>query len=239
MTRSTASAIRIAGVLVAILIVLGLAGSAVAQMIRHTEVTEHALPAEVDRLTVDSDVGEIRIRAVAPGEQPGAVATSRSSFIDPTVSVVQSGGSTVLRSACTGPSWIDPCEVEWEILVPAASDVDVQTSVGEVLVAGISGAVRAETSVGDVDLADSRSTEVTVHTSVGDIDITSLVAPDSVQGTTSTGDVRLTVPDSGDAYRVDLDTSVGETHNQVGDDPSARKVITVSTSVGDIYVDRG
>ncbi|GAA1146810.1 DUF4097 family beta strand repeat-containing protein [Ornithinicoccus hortensis] len=238
MTRSTAAAIRIAGVLVAILIVLGLAGPGVAQLIRHTEVTEHPLAADLDRLTVHADVGEIRIRAMAPGEEPGAVATSRSSFTDPTVTVAQNGGATTLRSDCRGPGWIDPCEVEWDVLVPAGADVDLRTSVGQLRVVGVSGVVRAQTNVGDVILTDSGSPDVDVRSSVGEIFVTSLVAPDSVQGRTSTGDVRLTLPGDGAAYRVDTDTSIGETHNRVGDERGASKVITLSTSVGDIFIHR-
>lgn len=236
MSRSNVATWRIVGGLVAVVIVLALAVPAVAQMLRHTAVAEHELPAGLARLAVRADVGEIRVGVVAPGEQPRAVSTSRASFSDPAIDVTHSGDTISLGSDCTGPGWLDPCEVQWDVLVPAGTDVDLQTSVGEIHVAAISGELRARTSVGNVVVTDSGSPVLNLQSSVGDLNVHSLVAPDSVTALTSVGEIRVILPGDGTAYRLDAETSIGDTTNQVGDDRDASRVLTLQTSIGDIFV---
>lgn len=236
MSRSNVAAFRIVGGLVAVVIVLGLAVPAIAQMLRHTAVSEHEIPAGLTSLAVRADVGEIRVRVVAAGEEPHAVSTSRASFSDPAIGVTHSGDTTRLDSDCTGPNWLDPCEVEWDVLVPAGTDVDLQTSVGEIHVAAVSGELRARTSVGDVVVTESASPVLNLQSSIGDVNVNSTVAPDSVTVLTSTGDVRVALPGDGTEYRLDAETGIGETTNQVGDDRTSSRVLTLQTSIGDIFV---
>lgn len=238
MTSATGRAVRLVGSLLAVLIVLALALPAVGRIIQSTSQETHPLPAELTHLVVDGDVGDIRIRAAGPGEEPVAEASLRSSLTRPAVRLEVLGDRTELSDTCAG-RWWDNCAVGWDIVVPRDAAVTVGSAVGDITVSDITGPLTVDSSVGQVRATGVGSPTITVRTSVGDVTLEPAVPPDQVTVTSSTGDVRVTVPDDGTGYRVETDSSVGTVTNGIGSDPSLDRLLDLRTSVGDITIRRG
>ncbi|USQ75890.1 DUF4097 family beta strand repeat-containing protein [Ornithinimicrobium cryptoxanthini] len=238
MTASTKRAIVLAGSAVAVLIVLALAVPAVGRIIQTTEQASHDLPVGIVSLTVDGDVGDVAIRVAGPGEEPGAVATVRSGVTEPTVEAVVSGDAAVLSDTCPN-SWWDNCSVEWAVVVPAGTGVTVEHSVGDITVVEVTGAVSLSSDVGDITATGLGSDTVRAHSDVGDVVLDLVSPPEDLQVSSSTGDVRVTVPDDGTSYRVLAETTIGQLTNTIGSDNSQSRIIDVRTSVGDISLHRG
>lgn len=236
MRPATASKLRIAGMVLAALIVLGLAVPAVGQLIRHTDEQAFELSPGLTTLTVDSAVGDITVHTVAAHEEPLARATVQSSFRSPRIEEERGADSATLTSDCPGvSSWFNVCDVSWEIFVPDGASVDLRTSLGDVTAVGLTGPVRARSSVGDVTVEDSHSPSLDLDSSVGDVTVTAL-APGSVTARSSTGDVTVHLPDDGSTYRLVTRTSLGDTRRDAREDSTSSYVIDLSTSVGDITI---
>ncbi|HLS44483.1 MAG TPA: DUF4097 family beta strand repeat-containing protein [Ornithinicoccus sp.] len=234
MTRSTKKAVQVAGTVIAILIVLSLALPAMAEMLRHTDVQTHDLSAEVSVLEVTSDVGDIEVRVVAADEAPRAIATVESSFVTPEVRVDAATETATLAGRCPGIDWIQVCAVNWEVMVPADTSITLRSDVGDIRITAMAGEVTATSSVGDVVVAESASTSLSLHSSVGDVTLVSTVPPEKLRAASSTGDVRVSVPQDGATYDVTLDTSVGDLTNSLGSDPTSTRMVDLSSSVGDV-----
>lgn len=233
MNRLTMTAFRVAGTVLAILLVLSATGPALSLMLQHTEESTYDLPADVSRLVLDGDVGDVEVRAAAPGEGPGAMATARSGLTDPSIEVAETDGVASLESSCDR-LWIETCQVSWEVVVPAEAAVRVSTSVGDVTVTGANGPLDLRSSVGDVTAVGVRGQALSLDSSVGDIEVVADEPPEELIVRSSTGDVAVTVPDDGTEYRVSTSTSVGDVRNGIGSADAATRRIDVTTSVGDI-----
>ncbi|MCK0110698.1 DUF4097 domain-containing protein [Ornithinimicrobium sp. F0845] len=237
MAPSSRRLIVIIGGIVAVLIVLALAVPTASRLLESTERTSHALPADLSELTVDSDVGDVEIRAVGAGEQPGAQATLRSGLVDAQAEVAVDGGTATLTDTCQNRWWAT-CSVQWEILVPADTAVTVVSAVGEVTVENVTGPLSLTSSVGGLTATGLGSEQVTARSSVGDVTLELIADPVALQASSSTGDVTITVP--GDAtYRVVATASVGEVRNTLATDEASTRTIDVRTAVGDITLRRG
>lgn len=230
MTRATRTVLRAVGALVALVLVLGAAGGAVAQLIKDIEVTTYALPEDTTALELRNDVGAITVRSVGAEEEPQVVARAQSSFRDPRITA----DGTAYRSRCLPPTWLDTCQVEWEVRLPAGTDLEVRSAVGSIRLTGLEGRVTASNSIGDIVISDSASTVLELDSSIGDVLLTSTVAPESVTAQSSLGDVRVLVPDDGTRYRVDLSTSLGETRNELGNSTDSDRTVELTSSLGDV-----
>lgn len=230
MTRATRRLVRAVGGSLALLLVLTVGAAAVAQMVRQTEEFTYALPEDVSLLELRNDVGAITVRAVAEGEEPQVLARAQSSFRDPRIT----GEGTAYRGRCPAPTWVDTCEVEWEVRVPEGTEVTVRSAVGQINLTGLAGRVTARNSVGDIVLSDSASTHLQLDASVGDVLVDSAVAPESVTAGSSVGDVRVLVPDDGTRYRVEVSSSLGQVFNELGDSPDSDRTVRLTSSLGDV-----
>ncbi|RMF70010.1 MAG: hypothetical protein D6743_00900, partial [Calditrichaeota bacterium] len=147
--------------------------------------------------------------------------------------IIEIGGQTYRRD------WI---KSEFEINVPDGFSVDVRTRGGDLLVTGVNGDVRLETSGGDIDLRniggeiDARtsggdvtvehsSNRVRVKTSGGDLTLEDIGG--ELLAKTSGGDVTL----DGSTGMVDLQTSGGDIEIR-----NAGADVTANTSGGDIEI---
>ncbi len=237
MDRSTRRLIVTIGSVLAVLIVLALAVPALSRLLESTERTSHALPADLTSLTVDSNVGDIEVRAVGPGEVPGAVATVRSGLAAAEADVVTTGASATLSDTCRN-RWWENCSVQWEVLVPADAAVTVDSAVGDITVVDLAGTLSVNSSVGSLTATGLRSDSVTARSSVGDVTLDLVTAPSQVRASSSTGDLTVTVPADDTTYLVTTSTSVGDVRNGVGSDNASTRTIDVRTSVGDITLRR-
>lgn len=237
MSTSTRRAIVIVGSLIAVLLVLALAVPAVSRLLSSTEETTHELPAELTTLTLDGGVGDVTVRALAPGESPSAVATTRSGLISPDVGVEVSGGTAELSDDCDG-GWWGNCSVSWEITVPAEAAVSINHDVGDLEASDLAGALVLTGDVGSITATGTLATDVEARTSVGDVTLEFTQTPGSVRAQSSTGDVTVSVPADDTAYRVTASTSVGSVDNSLGSDSSASSSIDARSSVGDVTLRR-
>lgn len=239
MTSTTRRAVLIVGSLVAALIVITLAVPAVGRIVQSTERGTHELPADLRTLVLHGEVGEVSVRAAEPGEEPRAEVTVRSTLRDPEVTSTVGDGRAELVSRCQDWWWLDNCSVDWEIVVPAETELTISNSVGDIVVRDVTGALSLSGDVGDLNILGVGSPTVSARSSVGDITLSLVAAPDEVAVTSSTGDVSVTVPDDGSGYHIETNTSIGSVTNQVGSDPAQSRLIDLETSVGDITVRHG
>jgi Putative adhesin len=118
-----------------------------------------------------------------------------------------------------------------------AGAVVCHTGSGDIRLANITGTADAETGSGDVVATGLSGGHTSAHTGSGDLTLR-LSATQDVDADTGSGDVRVTVP-AGQAYHVTADTSSGDRHVGVTDDPAAAHRLKVHTGSGDITVNAG
>ncbi|MEW1753888.1 DUF4097 family beta strand repeat-containing protein [Streptomyces angustmyceticus] len=128
------------------------------------------------------------------------------------------------------------CEVGYRVLLPRNASVELRTSGGDITVHGAAGGITAETSGGDISVADSAARTATARTSGGDVDLALSAAPDKVSGRTSGGDVTIRLPKG--SYAVDASTSGGDRKVSVPTDEDSAHEVTARSSGGDVSVVR-
>ncbi len=185
-----------------------------------------------DRLTIDTNHGDIRIVA---GSSPEVRVTKRVRYGLREPRTVESTGpdGLLLRSTC---DWLTPCSVDYVIALPPGFAVDARSSSGDIRLDGIGGPLRIDTSAGDVRANDLRSPAVTAESSAGDVSLDFATPPEMVSVNSNAGDVRVTLPAVTGGYRVDVDTSAGDTRVTVPTDPASTHRIRAETSAGDVEV---
>jgi hypothetical protein len=116
--------------------------------------------------------------------------------------------------------------------------VSAQTSSGDVTLTRTEGDVFARTSSGNVTGDQLASRHVEARTSSGEVRVQVVgTAPDTLTATSSSGDVRVVVPD--EVYQVDAHTSSGNVDLSLRQDPASPRRIEARTSSGDVVVRRG
>jgi Putative adhesin len=219
---------------------------------QHTET--RAFTGTVRAVQVTSDIGDVRVRVVQPGEPVRATARITKAFEDPRWVAELRGGTLGVTGVCGDDGFVFDCAVDLTIAVPAGipvqirsatgdvtvvgafSGVDATTNTGDVLAQGVAGPVRIETNTGDVRALSTTGRVVDADTDTGDVRLTFDAPPDTVAARTNTGDVRVVVPDDGTVYEVDADTSTGDTGVDIQDVPDAGRTITAQTDTGDVRV---
>ncbi|XVX21496.1 DUF4097 family beta strand repeat-containing protein [Actinomycetota bacterium] len=222
---------KIVGVPVLALAVLGGATSTVAPLTRQSETSQVALPASVSSLALEGPAGSIHIRAAAPGETPSVKTRAEWSFSKPTVTV-DAGDRTTISGDCRGPAI---CGIDWDLVVPADTDVRVNGGVGDVRLTGLAGDAKVEMGTGEINVRESRANSLELQAGVGGIVVRSDVPLDSLRVEAGVGDIDVTVP-SGDSYRVDTAGGASESRVTVPQDSSSDRRITVRAGVGDIRI---
>lgn len=138
-----------------------------------------------------------------------------------------------------------------DVSLEGVAATDVRLSSGDIMVRNATGAVRAVATSGDITVIDSKGpatlvassgdlhvinagAPVNAKASSGDIDV-KLSVPASVTAVASSGDVVVTVPQS--SYRVNATAGSGDVNvTDVPDDPTAKNVLDVQASSGDVTV---
>ena len=239
MSPTARRTVRAVGSVLAVLMVLAAALSATAQLSRHSATTTHELSPGLTSVELVNDVGTVHVSTVGAGERPRAVANATGGFLEPRVDVGEAGGAASLDGHCPNNLWFGPCDVEWQLYLPADIAVSVTTSVGDITVDGVGTTVRAEASVGTVRLLDVTAETVEALSSVGEVVVELDVPPSSLTATTSTGDVHVTVPDGDTTYRVRSTTSLGSVTTTVPVDDASPHRLELLTSIGDVTVRPG
>ncbi|MGW3469020.1 DUF4097 family beta strand repeat-containing protein [Saccharopolyspora sp. NPDC000995] len=159
-----------------------------------------------------------------------------------------SGGVSVTRvrgpvDAETGSGEITLAEIGGEVRARTGSGgvsvsdvdgpVDANTGSGEITLHEIGGRVGVETGSGGISGRGLRGPGVLAKAESGDVEL-ELVSPQTVEVSTGSGGIELTVP--GDRYRVDTDSGSGGVDVDVAQDPAAVKRLTLSSGSGEISV---
>ena len=239
--------IFLGSVLTVIALAVGTVG--VVGVLAHDEVTERTEldAAGIDRLSLRNDRGSVVVEG-ADVDRISVVAEVDHGLRDTSTTVRVVGSTLEVRGSC--PHWSTWCEVEYRVVVPARMALDLRGTNGRLAVRDIHGSVQVEGRNGAIDL-DRLGGSIRARTTNGRVEATALTAdvvsvgsrngavhvgfdepPSTVDATTRNGRVEVVVPETPDAYRVDLDTRHGDTEIGVRTDPTSSRTITASTSNG-------
>ncbi|WP_435201761.1 hypothetical protein [Janibacter sp. GS2] len=233
-SRTPSGPIRVIAAIVTVVLVVAAGIALVGPMLKQSETSEQALPA-VTALELSGHVGEVRIRAAEPGEAPKAVTTSTWGLWRPSTSVGTRDGVAQLKSSCSARAVGAICSTDWLVVVPAGTDVSVESGVGSIDVEEVSGDIDVEAGVGEVSITGAASDRVSVEMGVGEVVYEAVEPPRAVDLTLGVGDVRVGVPSSV-GYRVDT-TGASEARNTIGHDPASERSIRVEAGVGSVSID--
>lgn len=224
---------RTVGAVVALGLVGTAAVSAVPEMLRTTTVHDLALADSVQRLVLDPGVGEVQVREAAAGEALGVQTSQTYSGRQPEVNLTQgSDGTARLDASCPRIIGLGTCSIDWEIVVPAGTDLEINSSIGDVDIHS-TGSVQVQGATGDIRLSGA-PTQVDLTLSIGDVRVETDAPADSLRVRSSLGDVTLALPEG--PYQVHSQTSLGTERLSLDTEPDAPYVVDVQTSLGDILV---
>ncbi|MGX7762662.1 DUF4097 domain-containing protein [Streptomyces angustmyceticus] len=194
----------------------------------------YTVPDKVTALTATTHGGDIE---VVPVDTGGSVKVTEKYVYNeskPTPEHSVKGGRLTLKAAECGMG--RRCEVGYRVLLPRNASVELRTSGGDITVHGAAGGITAETSGGDINVADSPARTAKARTSGGDVDLALSAAPDEVSGRTSGGDVTIRLPKG--SYAVDASTSGGDREVSVPTDEESAHKVMARSSGGDVTVVR-
>lgn len=238
-------------------VVLATAGFGVLNVLAHETETEHFEfdAAGVTQLDVDNDHGSIEIVAAETDTIEVEAEVSHGLRRTEYSAAVQDD-ALVLRSDCPLAGGFSVwCRVSINVTVPSTLAVDVSSRNGRVTLAGLTGDVVVSTNNGPIEAtgltgalslttsngavrADGISSPtVEARSSNGPIRLSFSEAPDVVDTSTSNGPIEIVVPDDGEAYRLDLHTSlIGSSETAIRTDPDSDRSISARTSNGPITI---
>lgn len=226
--RRPSGAGRVVTAAVALVLTGGVAVTALGAMTAQRETRDVVVQDQLTAVVVRGEVGDVSVRA-----DPGATRTtvrvsSVGGWSRAESSAQVENGVLQVVSSC-GSVWPGPCSVAFEVVVPEGLDLDVTTGTGDQDLTGAFGAVRFDSDTGHVSWARARATSVTGRVGTGDVDVQGSVPdvrvtgetgavrlaldtpPSEVLATTTTGDVRILVPDDGTRYDAGASSTVGRT----------------------------
>jgi Putative adhesin len=248
---STLSTERRYGIAISVALIVGGAWWALTDLTENTRTSEQHYPVQGSALAIDAGSADLEIRSGQVEEITVTQRAERNLFGSEPERRYRNGKLELGGSGCGFLSF-GGCDTSYVVVVPPkvkvtaesssgdlrASDLsgaDLESSSGELEVRAIAGDLRLKSSSGDLEAHDLAATTVDADTSSGDVELTFGSAPTDVKVESSSGDVTVKVP-SDQPYKVDAETSSGETQVFASDPGSARS-IRVATSSGDVDVE--
>ncbi|MCS5718248.1 DUF4097 domain-containing protein [Herbiconiux sp. CPCC 205763] len=207
-------------------------------------------------ILVDTNNAELRFSA-SEDDQVHAAMEGRYSGTKPAMRLESSGDATTLRGGCP-EGWLifSRCSVVITISVPAESNLTVTTTNGKITASALdgdldfttmngavdvespTGQVRLDTTNGAVRVSDAESSDVSAETTNGEIRLEFSEAPDTVTAKTTNGSVTVRVPDDGEDYFIEAQTTNGDIDTDgLVSDRRADRTITAETVNGGVTVD--
>ncbi|RJQ80362.1 hypothetical protein D5S17_07800 [Pseudonocardiaceae bacterium YIM PH 21723] len=236
------------GVLAAVMVLLGASAVWVFWLGKKSEHESQVYWQQVDKISVNLDVGSIQVRPGVDGE----VRVERD--------LVWAFGRPQYHESWTGNEFSvvgDPCdqlacEINYTLTVPRSTVLELRSGVGDVTVGASSGGLRVDVGQGDIRLTDVGGAQVHARTDTGELSGTGLRAasleamvttgsaalrfaagPTDVRAETSTGDVTINVPQGG-TYRVSTEAGSGSIQQTLNQNSSAQASISAKSGTGDI-----
>src|SRR6266542_4114929 len=160
------------------------------------------------RLEVDTEMGSVTVTG-GSGSNVQVVVTSKNRELDELLTLrFEEGGKTARiigrRKGSRLFNWSDGGRVHFEIQVPTATALDIDTSGGGIVVASIHSEVKLKTSGGSLELSLDPNADLEIDASANNV---STALPLKVQGEISRHHVRGTLGKGGASLR--LHTSGG------------------------------
>jgi hypothetical protein len=223
--------VRVLLVLLALFAALAL----VSLLTRQTTTAGQQFAAEaVTAIVVDTGAGNVEIIAEDRVDIGVTIVTRKSLMMRPNPTVDLDGDSLVLRGDC--PFFVLSCGVDFEVSVPIGTELamTVSTSAGSTEIIGLGGTITATGAAGNITVTDFRGTEASLRVSAGNITFSAINAPTDLRASVSAGNVSIVVPD--EVYRVDTDTTAGNTDVTVTQDPASALLISAEATAGNIEI---
>ena len=198
--------------------------------------------------------------SLSPSDDDQVHVTMRGTYsgTKPRLAVQNDNGETEITGGCPrGWFLFNRCSVRIDIQLPAGLDVDVEgqnggisateldgdldlsTTNGTLSIEEASGRLSLETTNGRIELTDVTSTEVEAETTNGAVRMAFTDAPNTVNAQSTNGEISVRVPDDGESYRVDANTTNGKVDTaDIRTDPDADRSITARTTNGRVAVEQ-
>jgi hypothetical protein len=223
---------------------------------RHTQQQSKTYDDKVTALDITGNSGVIRLIA----DDSDTVKVERKlrwTKNRPKSTESVSGGKLTIKQTGCGDGFslgFNQCNIDYTIHLPAATKVTAAADSGEIFTTGIKGAMSLHADSGDVSVNGSgkklsasvdsgnvigrnlKATDVTVNADSGDATLDFLTAPDKVKGTVDSGDIMMSVPKDGTAYKVTAVVDSGNKVIEVKKSDSSKHVISVQADSGDLTV---
>ncbi len=226
-------------------------------LLAHGErVDESSFPAaDVTALDVSNGTGSVRI--VGTDDDQVTMRVEIGEGLRSTgVSEEIVDGVLHLRGTCPnyGSDW---CHVRYRIEIPRDRPVTVDTDDGSIEITGMTATVDVHGDNGSIEASDLSgpfiassdngrieglslaSTQVDARTDNGRVTLQFDVAPTTVTGRSDNGSVEVVVPDTGEAYRLNITTRNGDRRDDLRVDPDSDRSITIATDNGDVTARAG
>ena len=174
------TALKITGISLAALVLLGGAIYAAAEVLEETDTHRETISESVDHIVIKAESGDIEV--VPGGRSVEVERTDRYAVESPDVSQTLEDGVLTIDAECEGVFSLF-CAVDYRVEVPDGVTVDARTYLGDVDVALARKAdVTARTHVGDVDVElPEGAYDVDTDTAVGDADVEGVVDSDQAR----------------------------------------------------------
>lgn len=164
------------------------------------------------------------------------------------------GNRLVVRNGC---GWFANvfCQIDYLIHVPPGVSLIARADGGSVEVSNLKGFLDLSSDGGSLVVRGGEGESVRLDTDGGNVEVTGLAAgsiearsdggtvrldlagpPRAVVASSDGGDVEIVLPETPDAYRLDLSSDGGTTSGEVRTDPSSDRSITGSSDGGDVTV---
>ncbi|GAB2692622.1 DUF4097 family beta strand repeat-containing protein [Kitasatospora kifunensis] len=207
------------------LVVFGMSGCFFSEQ-QHSDVS-YGIDQPVHSLVIQGKTGGIRV--VGAGTGVHVVEHQSYDSKAPASTHTVADGTLTLTYTCD-----DDCGINYEVDVPAGTDVKVSAGTGDVHLSGLSAGVQATTGTGQVEGVGLAGASADLRSSTGDVSATFTVVPGSVTATTSTGNVKVVVPSGGYAVKATADT--GTVKVTVPQDAASGHAIDAESDTGNVTV---
>lgn len=211
-------------------------------------------------LTIDDPVGTISVHTGDTGNQIIVRTTKQAEFpvgsnLNNTTVVATTGGNgvTVTVNNNNG-NFTGSVSVNLDVTVPADSNLQLKTNVGDIEVKGVSGQMTLNSNTGSIRAEDDVLTDSsTMRTNVGSVNFEGQITNgDAYDFESNTGSVNVTLP-ADSTFHVDAKTDTGsinsdfpvgiqqstvgeEVHADIGNAPTT--TITMRTNTGSIHIEQ-
>ncbi|MFF7633971.1 DUF4097 family beta strand repeat-containing protein [Kitasatospora sp. NPDC008050] len=180
----------------------------------------------VHALVIKGDTGNIRV--VGAGSGVHVVEHQNYGSKAPASTHTVADGTLTLTYSC------HDCGIDYDVDVPAGTDVKVSEGTGDVHLSGLSAGVQASTGTGSVEGVGLTSASASLGSSTGNVSATFTGVPGSVTAKTSTGNVKVVVPAGGYAVKATADT--GSVKVSVPQDGASGHAIDAESDTGNVTV---